>query len=507
MNRIDLDGNTLTLDAINLVARGAAEVRLTTEAAARVDKARALVEKIAAGDEPSYGINTGFGTLAEVRIDKKDLRELQRNLILSHAAGVGAPLPIPEARVLLLLRCNVLAKGFSGIRRSTLQLALDMLNRGVVPVVPERGSVGASGDLAPLAHLALVFIGEGEAFFDGARLPGAVALERAGLKPIELEAKEGLTLVNGTQAMCAVGVPALLKAEALAELYDVAGAMTLEGLLGSHKPFAPHIQDVRAHAGQRACAENLRKLLRGSELVDTHVNCAKVQDPYSLRCMPQVHGAARDGMAFARRTLEIEVNSGTDNPLVFADTAEIVSGGNFHGQPVSLALDVLAMSATQLMSISERRVEQLVNPSLSGLPPFLARNPGLNSGFMIAQVTAAALVAESRILSHPASVDSIPSSAGREDHVSMGMTAALKARTVMEHATHCLAIELLVAAAALDFRNPVKPGRGALAAYQAVRALVPPLDRDRELHRDIATVTALIESGELLAAVRKATAS
>lgn len=506
MNRIELDGNTLTLEVIAEVARGAVEVGLTAAAAARVDKARALVEKIAAGDEPSYGINTGFGTLAEVRIDKKDLRELQRNLILSHSAGVGQPLPIPEARVLLLLRCNVLAKGYSGIRRSTLQLALDMLNRGVVPVVPERGSVGASGDLAPLAHLALVFIGEGEAFFDGARLSGAQALERAGLNPIVLEAKEGLTLVNGTQAMCAVGVPALLKAEALAELFDVAGAMTLEGLLGSHKPFQAHIHEVRAHAGQRACAENLRRLLEGSELVKTHVACAKVQDPYSMRCMPQVHGAARDGMAFARRTLEIEVNSGTDNPLVFEETGEIVSGGNFHGQPVSMALDVLAMSATQLMSISERRVEQLVNPSLSGLPPFLARNPGLNSGFMIAQVTSAALVAESRILSHPACVDSIPSSAGREDHVSMGMTAALKARTVMEHATHCLAIELLVAAAALDFRNPVKPGRGALAAYQTVRAFVPPLDKDRELHRDITAVTALIESGELLAAVRKATA-
>jgi len=505
MNTIELDGNSLTLEAIRDVALGRAQVRLSAAAGKRVDEARALVEKIAAGDEPSYGINTGFGTLAEVRIDKKDLRELQRNLILSHAAGVGAPLPLPEARVLLLLRCNVLAKGFSGIRRSTLQLALEMLNRGVVPVVPERGSVGASGDLAPLAHLALVFIGEGEAFFEDARLPGAQALERAGLKPVELEAKEGLTLVNGTQAMCAVGVPALLKAEVLAELYDVAGAMTLEGLLGSHKPFAAAIQEVRAHSGQRACAENLRRILKGSELVETHVNCAKVQDPYSLRCMPQVHGAARDGIAFARRTLEVEVNSGTDNPLVFTQTSEIVSGGNFHGQPVSLALDVLAMSATQLMAISERRVEQLVNPSLSGLPPFLARNPGLNSGFMIAQVTSAALVAESRILSHPASVDSIPSSAGREDHVSMGMTAALKARTVMEHAAHCLAIELLVAAAALDFRNPVKPGKGALAAYQAVRARVPPLDRDRELHRDIAAVTALIDSGELLAAVRKAT--
>jgi histidine ammonia-lyase len=506
MNAIELDGDHLSLEAIEQIAKSAAQVKLSPRAAERVDKARALVDTIAAGDAPSYGINTGFGTLAEVRIDKKDLKELQRNLLLSHAAGVGEPLPLAEARALLLLRCNVLAKGYSGIRRSTLQLALDMLNRGVVPVVPERGSVGASGDLAPLAHLALVFIGEGEAFFEGARLPGLKALERAGLKPIELEAKEGLTLVNGTQAMCAVGVPALLKAEALAELYDVAGAMTLEALLGSHKPFQAHIQEVRGHWGQRACAENLRRILTGSELVETHVNCAKVQDPYSLRCMPQVHGAARDGIAFARRTLEIEVNSGTDNPLVFADRAEIVSGGNFHGQPVSLALDVLAMSATQLMSISERRVEQLVNPSLSGLPPFLAKNPGLNSGFMIAQVTAAALVAESRILSHPASVDSIPSSAGREDHVSMGMTAALKARAVMEHATHCLSIEMLVAAAALDFRNPVKPGRGALAAYQTVRGHVPPLERDRELHRDIAQVKALIDSGEVLAAVRRATA-
>jgi histidine ammonia-lyase len=506
MNRIEIDGDSLSLQAIADVAHRKVVVGLSKAAAARVDEARALVEKIAAGDAPSYGINTGFGTLAEVRIDKKDLRELQRNLLLSHAAGVGAPLPIPEARALLLLRCNVLAKGYSGIRRSTLELALEMLNRNVVPVVPERGSVGASGDLAPLAHLALVFIGEGEAFFEGARLPAAEALKRSGLSPIELEAKEGLTLVNGTQAMCAVGVPTLLKAEGLAELFDVAGAMTLEGLLGSHKPFAAAIQDVRAHAGQRACAENLRRVLAGSELVETHVNCAKVQDPYSLRCMPQVHGAAREGFAFARKILEVEVNSATDNPLVFVKSGDIVSGGNFHGQPVSLALDVLAMSATQLMAISERRVEQLVNPALSGLPPFLAKNPGLNSGFMIAQVTAAALVAESRILSHPASVDSIPSSAGREDHVSMGMTAALKARQVMEHATHCLAVELLVSAAALDFRNPVKPGRGALAAYQRVRGVVPPMDKDRELHRDISAVAALIDSGELLGAVRKACA-
>lgn len=506
MNPIELDGQTLTLEAIFHVAHGA-PVRLSAKAAERVDEARALVDKVAAGDTPAYGINTGFGTLAEVRIEKKDLAELQRNLIMSHAAGVGQPLPLPEARILLLLRCNVLAKGFSGIRRSTLQLAIDMLNRGVVPVVPERGSVGASGDLAPLAHLALVLMGEGEAFYEGNRMPGATALSKAGLSPIELQAKEGLTLVNGTQAMCAVGVPALLRSEQLAELFDIAGAATLEGLLGSHKPFQPHLHDVRPHAGQKACAENLRRVLKGSELVETHVNCAKVQDPYSLRCMPQVHGAAREGISFVRRILEVEVNAATDNPLVFADRAEIVSGGNFHGQPISLALDVLSMSLTQLMSISERRVEQLVNPALSGLPPFLARNPGLNSGLMIAQVTAAALVAESRILSHPACVDSIPSSAGREDHVSMGMTAALKSRSVVEHATHCLAIELLSACVALDIRQPVKPGKGVLSAYQAVREKVPPLEKDRELHKDIEAVASMIRSGEILSRVRSATSS
>jgi histidine ammonia-lyase len=305
--------------------------------------------------------------------------------------------------------------------------------------------------------------------------------------------------------MCAVGVPALLRAEALAELFDVAGAASLEALLGSHKPFQSHLHDVRPHAGQKACAENLRRVLKGSELVETHVNCSKVQDPYSLRCMPQVHGAAREGISFARRILEVEVNSATDNPLVFADRSEIVSGGNFHGQPISFALDVLSMALTQLMSISERRVEQLVNPALSGLPPFLARNPGLNSGLMIAQVTAAALVAESRILSHPACVDSIPSSAGREDHVSMGMTAALKSRSVVDHATYCLSIEFLSACAALDLRQPVKPGKGVLAAYQTVRERVPPLERDRELHKDIEAVASLIRSGEIFGRVRDAT--
>jgi len=504
--RILIDGDTLTLEQILQVARNEVTVELAPEAATRVRAARALVDRVAAGDTPSYGINTGFGTLAEVRIDKKDLRDLQRNLILSHACGVGTPLPLPEARALLLLRCNVLAKGYSGIRSETLTLALEMLNRGVIPVVPERGSVGASGDLAPLAHLALVFIGEGEAFHEGQRLPARKALEMAGLQPVVLEAKEGLALVNGTQAMCAVGTLLQLRAESLAELADVAGAMTLEGLLGSHKPFIPEIHDVRAHPGQKACAAHLRRILVNSELVETHVNCSKVQDPYSLRCMPQVHGSAREGLSFARRILEVEVNSATDNPLVFTETERIVSGGNFHGQPISLAMDVVAMALTQLSSISERRVEQLVNPSLSGLPAFLAKNSGLNSGFMIAQVTSAALVAESRVLSHPASVDSIPSSAGREDHVSMGMTAALKGRQVSDFTRSCLAIELLVAAQALDFRLPGKPGKGALAAYELIRSKVPHMDRDRELHKDIEAVSQLVDSGELLAAVRSATA-
>ncbi len=502
--RLLLDGETLSLEEIREVAGGRVQVELAPEALARVERSRALVDRVAAGEAPAYGINTGFGTLAEVRIDRNDLKALQRNLLVSHAAGVGQPLPLAEGRALLLLRCNVLAKGFSGIRPRTLQLALDMLNRDVVPVVPDRGSVGASGDLAPLAHLALVLIGEGEAFYGGERMPGGEALKRAGLAPVVLEAKEGLALVNGTQAMCAVGTLALLRAEALAEAADLAGAMTVEGLLGSHRPFLAAIQAARPHPGQIAVAEHLRRLLKGSEIVESHANCSKVQDPYSLRCMPQVHGAARDALGYVRRVLSVEVNSATDNPLVFPGEELIVSGGNFHGQPVSLALDLLAIALTQLATISERRVEQLVNPSLSGLPPFLAKNSGLNSGFMIAQVTSAALVAESRVLSHPASVDSIPSSAGREDHVSMGMTAALKARQVAEFTRTCLAVEILVAAQALDLRRPLKPGVGVAAAHALLRRTVPTLDDDREIHRDIEAVSALLDSGALLAAARAA---
>ena len=503
---ITLDGTRLSLEQVAEAGRGGALVEISSAARSRVRAARRLVDHIADGQVPTYGINTGFGTLAEVSIARPDLQRLQRNLILSHAAGTGEPLSLSEVRALMILRANVLAGGLSGIRESTLDLLVAMLLREVIPVVPGKGSVGASGDLAPLAHLALVLIGEGEAFFRGERMAGREALQKAGLAPVVLEAKEGLALVNGTQAMQAVGALALLEAEQAARIADIACAMTIEGLKGSHKPFLAAIHRVRGHAGQIRVAADLRALLAHSEINASHQDdsCEKVQDPYSLRCAPQVHGAARDALAFVRATLSIEANAATDNPLVFAEGHGqpdiegelIVSGGNFHGQPVSQALDLLAIACTQLQTISERRVEQLVNPSLSGLPPFLARNSGLNSGFMIAQVTAAALAAESKVLSHPACVDTIPSSAGREDHVSMGMTAALKARTVVENAQTGLAIELLVAAQALDFRRPLRAGAGARAALEVIRARVPHMDEDRELHRDIAAVRELLPSIE-----------
>jgi histidine ammonia-lyase len=504
MEHVLLDGDTLTLDEILAVAEGRARAEVAPTARERVRRARELVDARLEDGEAHYGINTGFGTLAEVRIPRADLERLQRNLVLSHSAGVGAPLPVREARALMLLRANVLAKGHSGIREETLDLLVAALDRGVVPLVPERGSVGASGDLAPLAHLALALVGEGDALWAPAgaapvRMPAREALARAELAPVVLQAKEGLALVNGTQAMAAVGTLALLRAERLAELADLAGAMTLEGLLGSHRPFAADIQAVRGQPGQIAAAARLRTLLAGSEINASHQGpgCHKVQDPYSLRCMPQVHGAARDGLGFCRQVLAREVNAATDNPLVFADGGEIVSGGNFHGQPVALALDVLAIASSHLATISERRVEQLVNPSLSGLPPFLAPRHGLNSGFMIAQVTSAALVSENKVLAHPASVDSIPSSAGREDHVSMGMTAALKARQVVENVRTCLAIELLVAAQAIDLRAPLRAATRVAEAHRRIRAVVPRLEEDRALYRDIEAVGALVDAGAL----------
>jgi histidine ammonia-lyase len=502
-----LGSDPLTLLAIERVARGGAKVGLSPEAHARIDAARQVVDRIQRGGDAApavYGVNTGFGFLADVRISAEQIRELQRNLIRSHAAGVGAPLPVPVVRAMLLLRAQVLAGGCSGVRTEVCELLLEMLNRGVHPVIPSKGSVGASGDLAPLAHLALVVMGEGEALVDGRTLPGRAALAEVGLSPVEFEAKEGISLVNGTQCMTAIGALALLEAEEAARLADVVGALSLEALKGTPRAFDPRIHAVRPHAGQAASARNLARLLAGSGIVESHKHCGKVQDAYSLRCMPQVHGATRDALAYAHRVLEIEASSATDNPLVFADAGEMISGGNFHGQPVALALDFAGIAAAELANIAERRIEQLVNPHLSsGLPPFLSPESGLNSGYMMAQVTAAALVSENKILAHPASVDSIPSSAGREDHVSMGVHAADKLQRIVDNVRNVLAIELLCAAQGVSLRAPYRPGPALDDLHRTLRAVVPALQTDRPVHRDVATVRGLLDDGTLLAAVRR----
>jgi histidine ammonia-lyase len=463
---------------------------------------RAAVERIAAGGAGAprvYGVNTGFGALAEVSIGPDQIRELQRNLVRSHAAGVGDPLPTDVVRAMVLLRATVLALGQSGVREALAELLCALLERGVHPVIPWQGSVGASGDLAPLAHLALVVIGEGEAELGGQVLPGGEALARAGLAPLVLEAKEGLSLVNGTQLMTAAGALAVHDALALARVADVTGVMSLETIKGSRRPFEPRIAGARPHPGAAAAAAALWRLTDHSEIVESHRDCHKVQDAYSFRCMPQVHGAARDGLGFARQVLETEMASATDNPLVFVDGEEsdIVSGGNFHGQPVAMALDLAAMAVAELGTIAERRIEQCVNPTLSGLPPFLATAGGLHSGYMLAQVTAAALVSENKVLCHPASIDSIPSSAGREDHVSMGAHAAWKLGRVVQNVRRVLAIEALCAARGLDLRAPLSPGPAIAAAHRAIRQVVPPVEGDRALYRDIAALDTLVASGAL----------
>ncbi len=492
----------LTLEAVALVAQGA-EVTLSDKARQRVHKARALVEAKASGSEPVYGVTTGFGALAEVRVSPADMVALQRNLILSHAAGVGAPLSRGETRAMILLRAQTLAAGYSGVRVEVVDFLIEMLNRGVHPHIPEKGSVGASGDLAPLAHLALAMLGEGMVELEGNSIAAADALARASMRPITLAAKEGLSLVNGTQGMAAVGGLAVLAALRLCRLADVAGAMTLEGLAGSAVAFDPRIQEVRPHPGQAVCAANLRRLLAQSAIVG-HTRGGKVQDPYSLRCMPQVHGATRDALTYGRAVFERELNSATDNPLVFIDSGEILSGGNFHGQPLALALDFAAIALAEIGNISERRVEQLVNPALSGLPPFLVPQSGTHSGYMIAQVTAASLVNENKVLATPASIDSIPGSASREDHVSMGMTSARKLREIVTNTHAILAVEILCAAQAIDFRAPAAPGVGTRAAHAAVRKAVPHLDADRLVARDIEAVLALERRNAILNAVEAA---
>lgn len=504
-----LVGSDLSLEDLVAVARHDAKVALDPCARERMEAAHRAVRAIADGGDTAprvYGVNTGFGFLAETRVGAADIQALQHNLIRSHACGVGEVLPRDVVRAMILLRAQVLARGHSGVRTVLVEHLLDMLNRGVHPVIPAQGSVGASGDLAPLAHLALVLVGEGSAEVNGQTLPGGDALARVGLRPLQLEAKEGLSLINGTQLMLAVGALALLDAETLARHADIAGAMSLEAQKGSWHPFEERVVAVRPHPGALATAKNLRALLADSEIAESHVHCGRVQDAYSFRCMPQVHGASRDAFEWVRTVLAREINAATDNPLVFVRPdggADIVSGGNFHGQPLALALDLLAIAVAELANISERRIEQLVNPALSsGLPPFLAPRTGLDSGFMIAQVTAASLVSENKVLCHPASVDSIPSSAGKEDHVSMGSISARKAARVVEHVRQVLAIEILVASQGLDLRLPLKPGRGVLAAHRAVRSRVPTLESDRPLYPDIATVAEMISRGTILDAVQ-----
>lgn len=501
--RIEIDGESLTLEQVEQVARAGAGVALAGVGRERIRRARAVVERAVAEGRVVYGVTTGFGRLSEVAIPREHIEELQLNLIRSHACGVGDPLPRDEVRAITLLRANVLAKGCSGIREEVVDLLLAMLNRGVHPVIPEQGSVGASGDLAPLSHLALVLVGEGHAEVDGLILPGDQALRRAELTPVVLKAKEGLALNNGTQVQTGIGILALLGAERAVETAEVAGAMSLEGLRGTPDAFHPAIARARPHPGQLASAERLRALLAGSEIRESHRhNDPRVQDAYALRCMPQVHGAARNALAYVRSVLEVEANSATDNPLIFPDEPDddgrpgrVLSGGNFHGQPVAQALDLLAIALTDLASISERRIERLVNPDLSDLPAFLTREPGLNSGFMLAQITAAALVSESKILCHPASVDSIPTGASKEDHVSMGPAAARKARQVLRNTEAVLGIELLCAAQALEFLKPLHPGAGVERAYRLLREHVPPLAADRVLASDIETATRLVREG------------
>lgn len=507
-------GRPISIADLEAVARRHRPVALDGEARARVLRAREAIDVIARqGDaaRPVYGVNTGFGALAETRIAERDIRALQKNLVRSHACGVGPDLGEAEVRAMMVLRAQVVALGHSGVRATVVDLLIEMLNRGVHPRVPSQGSVGASGDLAPLAHLALALIGEGEARVGGELLPSHEALARVGLAPLELEAKEGLALINGTQYMTALGALALVDGAALATLADVIGAVSVEALKGSSKPFDERLMRVRPHPGQLACASNLRALLADSQVMESHADCGKVQDPYSLRCMPQVHGATRDALAWASEVISRELNSVTDNPTVLFDAAgelDLVSGGNFHGQPLALALDLAAMAIAELANISERRVEQLVNPSLSsGLTPFLAPDSGLHSGFMIAQVASASLVSENKVLCHPASVDSIPSSAGREDHVSMGSVSARKLAQVVDNVRSSLAIELLTAAAGIDQRAPLRPSVGVRAAHGAVRKHVPPLVEDRPLYRDIAVVTGLLRSGELTRAVEGALAT
>jgi histidine ammonia-lyase len=506
MPNVTLNGLPLSLAEIEAVAVAGCPVSLHTAADARVAASRAAIEKILAEGQTVYGVNTGFGKLSDVRIPTEKLAELQINLVRSHAGGVGAPLSEAESRAMLLLRANVLAKGFSGVRPALVELLIALLNAGVHPVVPEKGSVGASGDLAPLAHLALVVIGEGEALYRGERLAGAEALRRAGLTPLQLTAKEGLALLNGTQAMTAVGALATARARRVVRLCDLSGSMSLEALMGTPAAFDERIHLARPHAGQVASAGHLMHLMDGSQIRESHrEHDSRVQDAYCLRCMPQVHGAVRGVLEHVVGILEIEAGSATDNPLIFpsddegkTDVGTVISGGNFHGAPLAYAFDYAAAAVTDLCCITERRIDRLLNPDINeGLPAFLSSNPGLSSGFMIAQIVAAALINECQVLAHPSSTGTIPTDGGKEDHVSMGMTGAIKLRQIVDHAERILAIELMCAAQALEFRRPLRSSAEIERAYEVVRNVVPRLEQDRVLAPDIDALAAAVRAGKL----------
>jgi histidine ammonia-lyase len=510
LNALHINGNDLTPEAVREVAVERRPVLLAPDARERVNAARDVVDTLVANDQISYAITTGVGKLSDVRIVGDQIRELQVNLVRSHAVGVGEPLSIVETRAMMLLRANSLSKGYSGVRGVVIDTICELLTRGVTPWVPSQGSVGASGDLAPLAHLALLLIGEGECHDGkGGRMGGAEALKAAGTRPLVLEAKEAVSLINGTQAMLAVGTLSLLAAEILVDSADVIGAMACDALKGTDAAFDERIHRARPHAGQIKTAANLRKLLEGSAIRESHRDCGRVQDAYSLRCMPQVHGAVRDTLAHCRAVFETEINSAVDNPLVFRDpkskdgTADVISGGNFHGEPIAFALDFLGIALSALAGISERRLERLVNPALSeGLPPFLAPGAGLNSGFMMPQVTAAALVSENKVLAHPASVDSITTSGNKEDYVSMGMTAAIKLKKIVENTRNAISIEAMAAAQALDLLTPLKTSKRLQQAHAAIRAVSPPVEKDRVMYQDFARIADVIASGKIADALR-----
>jgi histidine ammonia-lyase len=507
LNALHISGNDLRLEAVREVAVERRPVLLAPDARESVNRARAVVDEIVASNKVAYAITTGVGKLSEVRIAGDQIRELQVNLVRSHAVGVGDPLAVPETRAMMLLRANSLAKGHSGVRAVIIDTLCEMLNRGVTPFVPSQGSVGASGDLAPLAHLALALIGEGECFNDkGERVPSADALKRAQIKAVVLESKETISLINGTQGMLAVGTLSLLAAETLVDSADVIGSLSCDALKGTDAAFDERIHKARPHSGQIKTAANLRRMLEGSQIRESHRECGRVQDAYSLRCIPQVHGAVRDTLAHCREVFEIEANSAVDNPLVFItgnSEGDVISGGNFHGEPLAFALDFLAIALCALAGISERRIERLVNPALSeGLPPFLAPGAGLNSGFMMPQVTAAALVSENKVLAHPASVDSITTSGNKEDYVSMGMTAAIKLRRIVENTRNVLAIEAMAVAQALDFLAPLKTSKRGQNAHATIRSVSAAMDKDRVMYPDFVRLSQLLASGKIAEALR-----